>query len=104
MKKFLNFNIITLLCLPILFIVAVKFMVINFSGHTICIFKMFTGHDCWGCGMTRAFNELFNFNFYGAYQYNPRIVIVAPLMFYIWLHTLYRELKQIHNISEQEQQ
>ena len=103
MKKFINFNIITLLCLPILFIVAVKFKVTNFSDHSICLFKLFTGHNCWGCGMTRAFYELFNLNFLEAYRFNPRIVIVAPLLFYIWLQTLYRELKSVNKISEQEQ-
>ena len=103
MNNRFKFNIITILCLPIIFIVTVKFLVLNFSGHSICIFKMLTGHECWGCGMTRAFNELFNLNFNEAYKYNPRIVIVAPLLFFAWLQTLYRELKNIHKFSEQQE-
>lgn len=96
MKNYLNtnyLNIYFLLFLPFFLYFGVKILV-HYNPHSICIFKIFTGHNCWGCGITRAFNELFSFKFKEAYDYNPRIVIVAPLLFYIWISTLIREIKR----------
>lgn len=90
-----NLNIIWLALLPILFICAVKLLVT--SPHSICIFKLITGKECWGCGMTRAFNELFNLHFQKAYEYNPRIVVVAPLMLIGWVQTLITSIKNQKN-------
>lgn len=44
--------------------------------------------------MTRAFNELFQLHFKEAYALNPKIVLVAPLMVYIWIKTLVREVQK----------
>lgn len=96
MKKYLNkdyLNLYILLFLPIILYFVVKSLV-HYNTHSICIFKIITGNNCWGCGMTRAFNELFSFRFKEAYDYNPRIVIVAPLLFYLWISTLIREIKR----------
>lgn len=89
-KEFVSVYI--LLILPFIFYFGVKLLV-NYNSHTICIFKNITGNNCWGCGITRAFNELFYLNFKKAYEYNPRIIIIAPLLFYIWIVTLIREMK-----------
>lgn len=89
-KEFLG--VYLLLLLPFIFYLGVKLLV-NYNSYSICIFKIITGNNCWGCGITRAFNELFCLNFQKAYDYNPRIVIVAPLLFYIWIVTLIREMK-----------
>ena len=85
-------TLVWLVFLPVIFILVVKFMV-TYSTHSICIFKFLTGKDCWGCGMTRAFYELFNFHFQKAYEYNPKIIIVAPLMFIGWLQTIITTVK-----------
>lgn len=90
-----NLNISIILLLPVIFFVGVQILV-KHNTHTLCIFKLFTGHECWGCGMTRAFNELFHLNFDKAYSFNPRIVIAAPLLFYIWVSTLIREIKIVN--------
>lgn len=95
MKKLYNketFHLVILLFLPLLFYIGVQILV-HYNSHTICIFKILTGHQCWGCGMTRAFNELFQLHFKEAYSFNPRIVIIAPLLVYIWLSTLIREFQ-----------
>ena len=91
-----DFKLVGILLLPLIFVFCIKFMCSNIS-HSICIFKFITGHDCWGCGMIRAFNALFNFQFVQAYNYNTRIVIVAPLMLCIWLQTLYNYFKRKNN-------
>lgn len=96
-----NLNIIWLVLLPFLFVCAVKLLV-TYSPHSICLFKLITGHECWGCGMTRAFNELFNLNFQKAYEFNPRIIIVAPLLLLGWMQTVINTLKnrKNHTISD----
>lgn len=87
-----NFNLGVLILIPILFYFGVELLV-HYNTHTICIFKFITGHECPGCGMTRAFSELFQFHFKEALEFNPRVVIVAPLLVYIWISTLVREIK-----------
>ena len=87
-----NFDVFILILLPFLFYFGVKFLVL-YNTQNICVFKILTGHPCPGCGMTRAFNELFSFHFIEAYRLNPRIVIVAPLLVYIWFSTLQREIQ-----------
>lgn len=91
-----DWNFIGILFLPVAFIIGVKFMTANIH-HSICLFKFITGHECWGCGITRAFNELFQFHLKEAYAYNPRIVIVAPLLFVAWLQTLHNYIKRKQN-------
>lgn len=96
MKELLSrfdFKLVGILLLPLIFVFCIKFMCSNIS-HSICIFKFITGHECWGCGITRAFNALFNLHFVEAYNYNSRIFIVAPLMFYVWVQLLYNYLKR----------
>jgi len=54
------------------------------SQHTICLYKNLTGHDCYGCGMTRAIISAIHFQFTNAYHFNKLFVIVLPLLVYIW--------------------
>lgn len=89
-KKYFNkkyIHILFVALLPIFFYIGVRLLV-NENPYPICIFKILTGHNCWGCGITRAFNALFQLQFERAFEFNPRIVIVAPLMFWIWISTL----------------
>ena len=74
---------IFILLLPVAFFAGVKFL-IYLDMKSICIWEILTGHDCPGCGITRAFNALFSGQFMEAYRYNPKIVIVAPLMIFVW--------------------
>ena len=99
MKVFFNtknnsegIKIILIIILPLLFYIAVRSLV-EYSPTSICLFKLLTGHDCWGCGITRAFNELFQLNFIKAYNYNPRIIIIAPLMLWVWIITFKKAIK-----------
>lgn len=70
--------------LPIIFIAVVELLV-KFNDKTICYWKLLTGHDCWGCGMTRAFDALFHLKFKEAFDLNPLIIIAAPLLLYLWI-------------------
>lgn len=70
--------------LPLLFVAAVELLV-KYNDRTICLWKLLTGHECFGCGITRAFHALFHLKFQEAFEFNHSIVIVAPLLLYLWL-------------------
>jgi len=48
-------------------------------GPTLCLWKRFLGHECWGCGSTRAMYHLLRGEFAEAWGYNHLIVVVVPL-------------------------
>jgi len=54
------------------------------SQHSICIFRNLTGHECYGCGMTRALFSAMHFRFEEAFHYNKLFPVVFPLLIYIW--------------------
>jgi hypothetical protein len=56
--------------------------------HSICIYKNLTGHECYGCGMTRAILSAIHFKFANAFQYNKLYLIVLPLLIYLWAKKL----------------
>ena len=61
------------------------------NQHTVCIFKNLTGHECYGCGMTRAIVCTFHLCFVKAWCYNKLVIIVLPLLGYIW----FKEIEKI---------
>lgn len=70
--------------LPLIFILVVELLV-KFNDKSICLWKILTGHECLGCGITRAFHALFHLQFQRAFEFNHAIIIVAPLLLYLWL-------------------
>ncbi|MDI9342367.1 MAG: DUF2752 domain-containing protein [Sediminibacterium sp.] len=51
---------------------------------------------CYGCGITRAVHHAIHFDFKTAYAYNKLVVVVLPLLIYVWgaeVFKLYRRLK-----------
>ena len=55
---------------------------------TICLFKIIFGFKCYGCGITRAIISGVQLNFQSALEYNEMVVIVLPLLTYIWIKTV----------------
>jgi hypothetical protein len=53
--------------------------------HSVCLFKNLTGHECYGCGMTRALFSAIHLRFEDAFNYNKLVVVVLPLLIYIWV-------------------
>lgn len=56
--------------------------------RSVCLIKNIFGVECWGCGITRAIVSTVQFEFTEAYRYNKLIVIVFPLLVYVWGKTL----------------
>ena len=63
------------------------------GGPTICLFKNLFGRECYGCGMTRAVFSLLHFDFSGAYAYNKLVIIVAPILAYLYIKEVVRTIK-----------
>lgn len=51
-----------------------------YSIPSICLYKNITGHNCLGCGMTKAFISFFHFHLKDFYTFNKLSVIVIPLI------------------------
>jgi hypothetical protein len=84
--KSVNVKFSFLLILPLVLIL-IPFQWLN-SCHSICIYKNLTGHECYGCGMTRAVVSAMHLHFKEAYSYNKLIVIVLPVLAYVWVKNL----------------
>ena len=50
-----------------------------------CPFYMITGLKCPGCGISRMFLRLFSLDFYGAFQENPVVFVLLPLLGVLFL-------------------
>lgn len=45
-----------------------------------CLVTLATGHRCWGCGLTHAVLAVLRLDFRGAWQANPAVGVVLPLL------------------------
>lgn len=54
------------------------------TKQSICLIKNISGIECWGCGITKAIIAVLQLDFIRAYNYNKLIIIVFPLMSYLW--------------------
>jgi hypothetical protein len=50
-----------------------------------CPFRMLTGLNCPGCGTTRGLHQLLHGNFVAAFELNPLMVLILPLLGYVLL-------------------
>lgn len=87
-------KLLFILLIPLLAFIG-AYVLINFHPETICVWKNLLHIDCWGCGITRAFYSLCQLDFAAAWNYNPRIYVVVPLLIYIWLREVIKTLKQL---------
>jgi len=65
---------------------ALYFVPLNYlkKQNTICLFKNLFDFECWGCGITKAVISTVQFQFADAFTYNKLVVVVFPLLFYLW--------------------
>ena len=64
---------------------------ITFNIGIPCIFKLITGLDCPGCGITRCLFSLINFDLKSAFYYNSlvTILLIPFVSYYIYLNYCY---------------
>ena len=94
LKNKLLINYLVVLIPFVVLLVPIKFVL---NQNSVCIFKNFFGYECYGCGMTRAVFYASRFRFQEAIQFNKLVVIVYPLLVYLWIKNLikvFRSLKK----------
>lgn len=67
------------------------------SIPSICLYKNIFGRECPGCGMTRAALSLLHLHFEDAFAFNRMIVIVFPLILFLFFKNLISDVKQLKN-------
>ncbi|MGB8347482.1 MAG: DUF2752 domain-containing protein [Ktedonobacteraceae bacterium] len=64
-------------------------------GPSLCLIRRVFGVRCPGCGMTRAFSCIVHGKFKQAFQYNKLVVIVFPLLCYLWAKSLVADIRSL---------
>jgi hypothetical protein len=79
---------LTVICLIPVFLFIIPLDWVK-EQNSVCLFKLVSGHECIGCGMTRAVLSVIHFRFHDALMFNKLVIIVFPLLFYIWAKTIF---------------
>jgi len=53
---------------------------LNHNFHVPCLFKTVLGISCPGCGLTRAIGALIQGDIAAAWQYNPQLFFIIPIL------------------------
>lgn len=70
------------------------------NGHyTICLLKIITGKDCWGCGLSRACMHLIHFDFAKASFYNKMSFVVLPILIGLYIGVLLKEYRKYRSLT-----
>ena len=64
-----------------------------YNGESICLIKRIFGVECWGCGTTRAIFSVLYGNFKMALEYNRMIVVLFPLLLWLWGSEVYKTIR-----------
>jgi hypothetical protein len=68
----------------------------NLDGkRSICLIKNIFGVECWGCGITKSIIAAIQLDFVRAFHYNKLIVVVMPLLIYLWIKGIIQSVKNI---------
>jgi hypothetical protein len=55
------------------------------NGDTkLCLSVILFNRECYGCGLTRGVMHFHHFNYTDAIYFNPLVIIVYPLLVYLW--------------------
>jgi hypothetical protein len=65
------------------------------SKPSICLFKNLFGIECYGCGITKAVIAITQLDCIRAFHYNKLIVIVMPLIFFLWIKEIVKCVKVV---------
>ena len=86
-------KIIILLLVPIA-IYAIPYE-LWFSDESICLIKILTGRECWGCGITRAIVSALHLDFAKAFEYHKMVVVVLPILVLLWCRLLLNSVAEL---------
>lgn len=67
------------------------------TGRAVCLSVVLFGKTCYGCGITRAVHHLIHLEFLEAYNFNKLVVIVFPLISYLYLKEIVRVYFRMKN-------
>lgn len=70
------------------------------QGPSVCLIKAVSGHECPGCGMTRALMHAMHGDLAGAWRFNWRWIIVAPLMLLGAVRWVLRPARSLRSIPD----
>jgi len=60
------------------------------TGQAVCLSVLLLDIECLGCGITRAVQHAIHFEFETAWTYNKLIIVVLPVLIFIWIKTIYQ--------------
>ncbi|MBQ3583692.1 MAG: DUF2752 domain-containing protein [Lachnospiraceae bacterium] len=64
------------------------------TGYGIpCMFRLVTGYQCPGCGISRMCMALMKLDFKAAYQYNPLLFLISPVLIIVFAYQIYRYIR-----------
>jgi hypothetical protein len=64
-------------------------------GESICPSKVLLDMECLGCGITRAMQHVIHLDFVAAWNFNNLVVIVAPVLFFLWFQAMHKAWKEM---------
>lgn len=70
------------------------------NGKSLCLSQILLNKECIGCGITRAIQHFIHFDFVAAWTFNKLVVIILPILIYVWIVQL---TKVTRSIKKQEQ-
>ena len=70
------------------------------KGQSICLSVLLLDTQCYGCGMTRAVQHFLHLDFKTAWDFNRLVVIVFPILVYLWFQELLSTHKKIRSINK----
>lgn len=70
-------TLIEKLWLPLAFVMAWLYEPLSSSGPDLCVWKLVTSNECWGCGITRALCALSHLEIKSALEYHQLSPVIA---------------------------
>jgi hypothetical protein len=65
------------------------------TGQSLCFSQLFFQKECPGCGITRAVQHLIHFEFKMAWHFNKLVVLVLPMLIFIWFQQVFQTYRSI---------